>query len=238
MKIRKGFFVRPGVVVALLANGIVGPASAQYRFVDQRSDLLANDWIDWGVLGTTGTMVGHGATAQSVGGVDFELGFDGHRHGKRRDQGDGWLGNFRTGERVLWTESHGPLTVWFDGHGRRPIFGAGAQFQANFYGPFTGLFEMLDYQGNVLFGKTFTGLSTAAGDGSAVFVGGTSTLGNIYGVRFTGVNSTSLPQDFAVNQLSLRTFNGIPVPEPAEWAAFGMLTSGVVTLMLRSRRHR
>jgi len=71
-----------------------------------------------------------------------------------------------------------------------------------------------------------------------VFASATSTLGNISGVRFTGVNAASLPQDFAVNQLSLRTFNGIPVPEPAEWAAFGVLTSGVVTLMLRSRRAR
>jgi len=236
MKRRSGFLVWTGLTTALLSIGIVGPAVAQYQFVDRRSDLLANDWIDWGTLGPNGTNVGSGTTGQSVGGIDFELDFNGNRNGERRDQGNGWAGNFSAGEPLLWTDGNGPLTVWFGGRGPLPIFGVGTQFQSNYFGPFEGLLELLDVQGNVIFGSTFTGMSTSAGDGSAVFAGGTSTLGNIAGVRFTGLNAISQPQDFAVNQISLRTSNGAPVPEPAEWAAFGVLTSGVIALMLRSRR--
>jgi hypothetical protein len=228
------------LAVAALAGvaATQAPASAQYRFVDSPAKLGANEIVDWADFGPTGTVVPSGTTLLSSGGLDVEVDFSANRSGRRLFQGDGWTGNFESSEPVLWTQGNGPLTLWFDGHGRRPVFGVGAQFQSNYFGPFEALFELLDIHGNVVFGQTFLGNSTAMGDGSAVFAGGTSALGNIYGVRFTGLSAVSSPNDFAVDSVALRTVNGLSVPEPAEWAAFGLLASGMATLMVRSRRRR
>src|SRR5690349_6813881 len=67
--------------------------------------------------------------------------FAGGGDGERRDQGNGWAGNFTNGDKLLWTNSpgQGPLTLdILHLPGKYPI-GVGANIQTHFYGPFTAL---------------------------------------------------------------------------------------------------
>ena len=53
---------------------------------------------------------------------------------QRRDQGNGWSGNFALGDALLWTQGLvGPMVIEFD----QPVVGAGAQIQVNAIGAFT-----------------------------------------------------------------------------------------------------
>jgi len=239
----KQFPRMPVGVFALLSIAVVaaGPAAAQYQFVGTRTDLLANDMIDWGSLGPTGTIVPSGSSIVSTGGLGATIHFINESSGERLDQGNGWSGNFLRGEHLIWTRGNGPLTVRFGPPGGTQIYGIGAQFQSDYFGPFTGRIELLDELDQVLFQQDFAGESTSNGDGSAVFAGASSDFGNIRGVRFVGLSAVSQPNDFGINQLSIRTTEGrqIPaVPEPSEWAAMGLLSSATIGLLLKARRRR
>ncbi len=78
-------------------------------------------------------------------------------------QNSGWSGNFAPGTALLWTASAGPdITLTF----AQPVYGAGAQIQADYFGAFTA--EVI-VNGTQHF--TETGNSTSAGDNSAIFIG-------------------------------------------------------------------
>ncbi len=152
---------------------------------------------------------------------------------QRRDQGNGWAGNFAAGDPLIWTNGfNGPVTISLG------ILeaGIGAQVQQDQFGAFNAQIAVFG-AGNVLL-NTFnvTGNSSSAGDNSAIFVGAVSNDGSaiIDHVVYTiGTN------DFAINRLDLKSGSRSAVPEPGALALTASVgVTGVSYAMSRLRRRR
>jgi hypothetical protein len=147
--------------------------------------------------------------------------------------GLGWNGNFAPGDGVLWTNgSNGALIVDFP----VPIFGAGAQIQADQFGTFTGTVSAYDKLGNLLVTYSLAGNSNANGDNSAIYLGILDSNSQISRMVFDIADTIDLPHDLAINQLDFLVcpgaVNSVPIPGAAM-----LLGSGLLALvMLRKGR--
>ena len=144
---------------------------------------------------------------------------------ERRDQGNGWEGNFGPGESLLWTRNHdtGVLTLDFSS----PIMGFGSQFQRDSYVSFVAGIRAYDAGLNLLGSFTVTGNSTDAGDDSAIFIGVLSGLDDISRIQ---LDADSATHDFAINGPRIQM-----IPEPA---TIWLLLGGGLVLVARALRHR
>ncbi len=197
------------VLTAAMALALMTSAHA-ISFVTSRPALGGNDYVDWGVLGPSYTVVTNPFTITSNGGLGMTVSKPTGAF-ERRDQGVspflGWAGNFAPGDRLLWTRNElGPIEIVFDS----PVLGAGAQIQSDNYGSFTAEIAAYDAMNNLLGSFTLAGNSTSAGDNSAIFLGVLESNAVIKKVTFN-----VLQDDFAINRLDLVTQSGGPViPEP------------------------
>jgi hypothetical protein len=204
-KITKYGFFPLLAALSLAAQGAVVPVSTQ-------SGLGANDSIDWGQLGASPytpvpsgspvvSQLGYNATVSNGTGVPLQ----------RQNDGDPWGGNFAYGEHLLYNGGMyggGAIIITF----ASGVYGAGAHIEGDTYGPFTGTVSAYDANGDVLGTYTFNGVSTSAGDNSAVFAGFLDSSPDIRSISFTA-NVTifgNLPSDFA-----LGTLYTTAVPEPS-----------------------
>ncbi len=155
---------------------------------------------------------------------------------ERRDQPNGWSGNFSPGDRLLWTlGNNGPITINF----ANPIARVGTQIQANYYGAFTAMITAFDSVGNTL--GSFTrndGNSAFANNGPAIFIGIGSDTANISRLQFSLPNASFNPEDFAINNLSLRSTPGNSQPVPEPFTILGSLTAGGIGVALRRKRQQ
>jgi hypothetical protein len=214
------------VGAACLVWATADAASALTR-VTNRAALGGNDAIDWSQLGSASTAVANPFTATSAGGVTA-TGTIPTGILARVDQGNGWNGSFAPGDAVLWTNANpGPLSLVFS----TPVFGAGAQIEANYFGAFTARIEAFNASGTSLGYFDVDGTSAPAGDNSAIFVGVLDSTADIKKLVFNVTKTAnSAITDFAINKLSLQT-TAAPVPTPA-------LLPGLVGLGLSVWRQR
>lgn len=189
----------------------------------------ASDTVDFSQFGPEGSTVSSGTTFTSPGGVTGAVTTSADGALQRINQSSGWSGNFAPGAPLLWNlGSAGDVTFNFD----QAVAAAGAQFQADFYGPFVARFTLND-------GSFFdvNGDSTGNADNSAVFVGASSGAADISSVTFHELSGGG-DNDFAVGNLRLLASPVAPgVPEPATWAMM-LFGFGFVGSALRAKRRQ
>lgn len=205
LSIRKNLLLAlAGAVVAALSTA---NASQALSVVTSRSALGANDTLNWNSLGSAGTPVSNPFTVSSTGGNTVKGSIPSGSF-QRLDQGYGWAGNFAPNNALLWTQGNpGPLQLTFS----QAVRGVGTQIQANLYGSFTTVIEAFNSGGISLGSFTLPGNSTGSGDNSAIFIGVLSDNADIAKVLF----NVQGDQDFAINQVSLNSTGGTPIPTPA-----------------------
>src|SRR5262249_12804982 len=130
----------PLTFAALVCLFLPSPADASVILITNRPGLGSpQQTLNWGTLGGPFTTVRQPfsinsspdnipATVSQPSGP-FE----------RRDQGNGWSGNFNNGEQLLWNQGNGPtLTIDLGSNG---AMSGGANIQADFFGAFTAKLE-------------------------------------------------------------------------------------------------
>jgi hypothetical protein len=225
-----------GLAVVLLLAACASQAQAGLVLVTSRTALNGNDTIDWGQFGSTFTNVPNPSNFTTTGGLSGTVSKLQSGEFQRRDQGNGWGGNFTNGDRLLWTQdfnsSPNNIKLTFP-HG---ISAGGAQIQADFFGAFTAQIQAFDTHGNPLGSFTENGTSNSNGDGSAIFIGVRDTTTPIGSIALSLTNAAFDPADFAINQFSLdsRVTSG-GVPEPSTLALLGLGLGGLAVRRWRRR---
>ena len=186
--------------------------------------LNGTDSFDWTTnYGPPFSSIPQDSIANSNGGNTAQVHFAGGANGERRDEANGWGGNFAPGDELLWTGGeNGPLTFTFG----NAVSGVGANIQADFFGAFTALIQAFDANGNLIDSFSEDGNSNSNNDGSAIFIG----LANDPGIKSVTFSLTSCALecgDFAINQLDTTAGGGGGVPEPASLVLMG---SGLFSL--------
>lgn len=211
----------------------------------------STDSVDWTPLGPSGTLVPDGSLASSfLGLVATVSNLDPGADLLRVDQVPlpvfpSWSGNFAPGTKLLFTfrdvtvpllpvPSPGPIGIEFDS----PVKGAGVKIQSEFFGPFTAFIDAFD--GATLLGSfPLAGSSSAAADGSAIFIGVESDTSNIDKIVLSILKDDGA-DSFAIGPVLLLTPTEEVPPPPAvpAPASLVLIAAGLLGSWVIARRHR
>ena len=194
--------------------------------------LISGDFISWAQLGPTLTNVTSPATVVSNSTSITATVTNETDNFQRRNQGSGWNGNFSPGDALLWTNNTpGPMDIFF----ATPVAGAGAQLQADIFGSFTATINVFNTSFNLVQSYTVPGVSSSAGDGSAIFLGVLDPTADISEISYSVVGGGT--SDFAINQLNLNlNGGGNPVPEPGTMLLMGLGLAGAACMRRRQMK--
>jgi hypothetical protein len=200
-------------------------ADATEILVTDRSALGADDSASWASLGSPGAHISTPAFVTSGAGVTIGVSTPAGEV-FRHDQGVDWSGNFSPGAALVFDQNEGG---WLQVRFSRPVLGIGAQIQENLLRSFTAMLSVFSPDDVLLGSFAVAGQSTAAGDGSALFLGVLSDV-PIGRVRFDTVGpGGAIDAGFAIDGLSLvDAADPTAVPEPASalLLAGGLLALG------------
>jgi hypothetical protein len=142
-------------------------------------------------------------------------------------EGVTWSGQFANGEYLVYNgrlfgNPDSDIFATFD----KPVYGAGAYVQSDYYGPFSATVSAYGSMDNLLYSFTASGYS-AYGPGSALFIGIVDTNREIYSMTFGVVDQ------FGYNDIAMGTMR--LVPEPSTLLLLGSGLLGLVGLRWRRK---
>lgn len=230
-------------VVAVLVQTTTSFPAGAIALVTQRSDLLANDELDWGNLGFgTPVDLGTGTTfnflpnsfqttsENGLGlGVDIPLAANPSITPPFVFQVSPNLpANFGNGDFVLFTGlvptqfpapgNPGPITITFN----TPVQGAGTQIAVDDTRTFTAFVSAFDDNNNLLGNFSIPGTGATVIDNSAAFLGVSSESANISKLVFS---SSEPNRALGINSLSI---SSVAVPESVNPLTLGLLGLGLL----------
>jgi hypothetical protein len=226
------------IAIAMVSLSILANADS-FVVINSRADQNPTDIIDWTQLGGNGTSL---TTPQSAVSFEGNNALVGNINGSsfiRLDEGNGWIGNFDSGESLIWTGAGGPAG---GGAGlgpmamvlQNPVGSFGFSIQPGHYGAFSVDVRALDASNHLLFDQTFNGISNSLENGSALFVG----LGDTAGVNISEIlissTSVSTKNNFAIDDPSF-TYT-VATPEPRSMAVLLSALLGVAGVVRRFRK--
>jgi len=115
------------------------------------------------------------------------------------EQGGNWTGNFSTGDDLVYSWGNTSITI----NPSELVQGAGLQIQSGTLGIYYAQLSALDSSGNILGSVTGTGTSTTAADGSALYLGLTSTGFDIDKLVVQLLSPTAKLGKFAIGNIGL-----------------------------------
>jgi hypothetical protein len=167
-------YLKKTLAAAVLAvAGAALPTFAGISQVTSPSNLLANSTVSIGSLGSSGTIIASGSTATTSSGssVTFTAGSSLYS----MEQSLNWTGNFSPGDDLVYSWGNTSITI----NPSELVQGAGLQIQSGTLGTYYAQLSAIDSAGNTLGSVIGTGTSTTAGDGSALYLGLSSTAYDI-----------------------------------------------------------
>ena len=205
----------------LALSGLLVAASTSMAAVTQimnRGAITEQAYIDWSDMGSAFTVVNSPANIATHGDV-FNVKVTGPGQTmERRDQDNGWAGNFASGEALLWTQdTPGAMVMRF----AKTVQDVGMDIQADSYGAFTGritVYNGLDQQ----IGSFDVNGDSQYQAGSLAFLGAHSDISDILSVKIEVLGG----EDFAVDRVSFAGCNA--VPEPASMSALALGVAGLL----------
>lgn len=194
---------------ALLSSGEVKALT----LVTSRAAIGATDFIDWGQLGTSFTIVNDPIQVTSNLGEVVTVSKGISSPSQIRVQGNSWNGNFANQDNLLFTNTVSnainPISLFNFSNG---ILAGGLQIQPSVYGSFTARIQAFDTANSSLGFFDVIGSSTDEGNNSAIFIGVTSdtpiaklSYSIISPLLANGVS------DFSINRFD---FKPVPAPLP------------------------
>ncbi len=206
---------------------VVASNAMALDFVSSRNLFPEQAWVDWGVLGATGTVI-NDPIPVATSGDPINMIVDGPGTSMQRlDQNNGWNGNFTPGDQLLFTNFvDGKVRMDFS----KSLSDFGTQVQRNDYGDYTATIEAFDGTNTSLGSFTVNGNANGSADGSAVFVGVHSAASDILHVELTVSNG----EGWAMNRLSMGCCNTNPVPEPMTMGVIGL--GSLLTLRRKAKK--
>lgn len=196
------------IAVALTALGT--SMAGAITSIGTRIALGANDTVQWGTAGQDGSFVSSPLNVVSAGGINVSAAVTGGLAIWVQNGGGGYVGAFSPGDILLDSGFNpGPITVDF----ATAVRGVGFNIASLNFGGFTGTMQFFG-AGNTLFGSVnVSGTSSGANNGSAPFLGGTSSLRDITRVV---ISTSGAGTELTINQMSLLTTDpGTVIPEPS-----------------------
>lgn len=212
-----------GIAATLMSAAMVAQAGL-ISAAASRSLLGGNDLLQWGTAADDLTNPGSPYAVTSGGGIGAVATLAGG-FALYVQNGAAFNANFSNGEIVLDTNfNNGPIRIDFGS----AVRGVGFNIAHETFGAFTASLAFYG-AGNVLFDTVLVnGLSSAANDGTAAFLGGRSNLRDITRVDIS-VGLSGGSRAFSINQMSLLSTDAPViggVPEPSSLALLPLALAG------------
>lgn len=244
--IKNALFILKGIPVmstrtTLLSFALVGASVtslASVVEVTNKSDLNANDLLNWNQYGAYGQNLSGPLTATSANGLTIgvssntNLFVTGQQGSDTTFTNGNYFGNFSEGDPLLNLQNNGGtsgtvLTFTFS----TPVSGFGLQTGVNFLNtPYNETLTLYGASNNILAQFSTTGDTTRPDNGSAVYLGALSSTANIYTAQL------NIDPNSGLNLTSSNVYMVDSVPEPAVPVLFA---AGLFAFSLRrSRQHK